>query len=411
MTGLHEPGSILSEIERELALGVDTTRLAKVLELVLHRFDCVVGTIHRWNPDSGRLEILVHRGIPEAIMDRIRSIPLGKGMAGVAAQRRAPVQICNLQTDDSGVVRPGAKLTKMEGSLAAPMLAGQDLRGVIGVAKPSAHEFTRAEEDLLLRIGAIIASHLLAAADAPSGIAFGNVQALTFDCYGTLVDWERGIMAVMRPWAARHNLRVSDAELLRAFADAEYPCQQAAPNALYPDILRAVHARVAEALGTLPSLGEADMLAHSIRDWPPFEDTTAALAELKPRFKLLILSNIDRASFEHTHRSLGVEFDAVVTAEDVGSYKPAPGHFRRALEILAAQGISASRTVHVAQSLFHDHIPAQTLGLRTVWVRRQSQNLNRATPPPPMPVRPDLTVDTLADLARIASSKPLPADR
>ncbi len=159
MAAEPESDPILEQIDRQLAASTDAVALAKVLDQTLARFDCVVGTLHRWNPATRRLEILVHRGIPDAIMDRVRSIPIGKGMAGVAAERREPVQVCNLQTDDSGVVKPGAKLTQMEGSLAAPMLAGGDLLGVIGVAKPQAYEFTKAEENLLLQIGSIIAGH------------------------------------------------------------------------------------------------------------------------------------------------------------------------------------------------------------------------------------------------------------
>ncbi len=237
-----------------------------------------------------------------------------------------------------------------------------------------------------------------------AGIDFRNIQAMTFDCYGTLVDWERGILAVLRPWAARHQLAVSDSELLRAYAEAEHPCQQVAPRTPYPDILRAVHARIAERFGVRLSAGEGDILAISIKEWPPFDDTVAALAELKQRFKLLILSNIDRASFAHTNRRLGIEFDAVITAEDVGSYKPAPGHFRRALELLAAMGIAPAQTVHVAESRFHDHVPAQAIGLQTVWVRRRHRRSETAaTPPPPIPIRPNLTVRTLGDLARIVA--------
>ncbi|MCG8406633.1 MAG: GAF domain-containing protein [Phycisphaerales bacterium] len=134
--------------------------LLDVLDLALEHFGCVVGTIHRLNRANGLLEIAAQRGIPDAIMGRVRIIPIGKGMAGLAAERREPVQVCNLQTDESGVAKPGAKLTEMEGSIAAPVLVGDSLRGTIGVAKPQAYEFTKDEQALLLEIGSMIGRRL-----------------------------------------------------------------------------------------------------------------------------------------------------------------------------------------------------------------------------------------------------------
>lgn len=231
-----------------------------------------------------------------------------------------------------------------------------------------------------------------------------KIKALTFDCYGTLIDWESGILTVLRAWACRHGADSSGAQLLRAFADAEHRCQAQTPTAPYPEILRAVHARIAATLGLPTTSGEADALARSIPDWPSFEDSPTALAELKQRYKLLILSNIDRASFAHSNRKLGVRFDAIITAEDVGSYKPNPGHFLRAFEVLGAMGIGREQCLHVAQSLFHDHVPAQALGIRTVWVdRRHGRTGDGATPPPPDEVTPDLVVPDLAALAQLAA--------
>ena len=159
---MTEPAdALLARIEAALRDEADADlRVQAALEEVIHAFDCAVGTIHSLDPESGMLALRAHRGIPEAIMDKVRLIPLGKGMAGLAAQRREPVQVCNLQSDDSGVAKPGAKLTRMEGSIAAPMLVGDKLCGTIGVAKPTPYEFSKDEATLLLELGGVIGSYL-----------------------------------------------------------------------------------------------------------------------------------------------------------------------------------------------------------------------------------------------------------
>lgn len=133
------------------------TPWAIVIERVLAQFDCVVGTIHLLDPEDGVLHLEAHRGLPPPVVEKVQLVPIGKGMAGLAAERREPVQVCNLQSDTSGKARPGAKLTQMEGSLAAPMLADGELAGVFGIAKPVPYEFTAAEQQLLMEIGAAIA--------------------------------------------------------------------------------------------------------------------------------------------------------------------------------------------------------------------------------------------------------------
>jgi L-methionine (R)-S-oxide reductase len=135
-----------------------------VLDAMTRHFDCPVGTVHLLDPNDGMLHLKAQRGLPPPVLDKVQVIPIGKGMAGIAAERRQPVQVCNLQTDQSGVVRPGAKMTQMEGSLAAPMLDGERLAGVLGIAKPVAYDFTPAEQSLLLELGARIARSLGAAA-------------------------------------------------------------------------------------------------------------------------------------------------------------------------------------------------------------------------------------------------------
>ena len=229
-------------------------------------------------------------------------------------------------------------------------------------------------------------------------------KALTFDCYGTLIDWETGILKVLRAWTRRHDADPSDDALLTAFAEAEHTCETETPTAAYPDILRAAQDRIAARLALPTSPAEADTLAESVRDWPPFDDAPTALATFKNHYKLVILSNIDRASFAYANRRLGVAFDAVITAQDVGSYKPNHGHFLRAFDLLAEMGINRDETLHVAQSLFHDHVPAQALGLKTVWVdRRRGRPGWGATKPPPVEIRPNLVVPDLAGLTKLVT--------
>lgn len=227
-----------------------------------------------------------------------------------------------------------------------------------------------------------------------------DFDALTFDCYGTLIDWERGILDVLRPWARRESVEPSDDELLAAFAHLESPAQAANPRALYPDILRDVMRGLGRRFGAFATDDDADALARSVGDWPPFPDTGAALRALGRDRKLVILSNVDRASIARSIERIGVPFDAVITAEDVGSYKPAHGHFRRAFEALGAMGVPRERILHVAQSLHHDHAPAKALGMKTVWVDRRRGKPGGATPAPADAVTPDLTVASLEELAR-----------
>ena len=149
-TFLHEVRTRLAED------GSGEPTLLEVLDRVLRRFDCTTGTVHTLDPASGLLVLRAQRGIPPALLNRVGRIPVGKGMAGVAAEQRRPVQVCNLQTDASGVVRPGARETRMEGSVAVPMLVGGALRGVLGVAKPIPYDFRDDETAFLLDIAAIL---------------------------------------------------------------------------------------------------------------------------------------------------------------------------------------------------------------------------------------------------------------
>ena len=158
MTGKETLDPLLSEIE-QLLEGQKQVTLDTILDRVLERFHCAVGTVHLLDPISGTLKLRAQKGVAEIILDRARVVPIGKGMAGLAAERRQPVQVCNLQSDQTGVAKPVAKETKMEGSIAVPMLVNNKLHGVVGVAKPITYEFSQPEVELLMQVGKLIAEH------------------------------------------------------------------------------------------------------------------------------------------------------------------------------------------------------------------------------------------------------------
>jgi 2-haloacid dehalogenase len=227
-----------------------------------------------------------------------------------------------------------------------------------------------------------------------------NFDALSFDCYGTLIDWEDGIAAVLRGWADAHGLLLSDEQLLTAYSAHEAQAEADHPTDLYPAILaRAMHS-LGEQLGIPVSDDEAEMLAVSVPGWPAFPDSAEALQRLSRHYQLIILSNVDRASFAGSRRRLGVPFTSILTAQDIGSYKPSPRNFE-ALALEAQRlGVGEGKLLHVAQSLFHDHVPAKAAGLPTVWINRRHDSPGwGATPAPPADVTPDWTFTSMAAFA------------
>jgi 2-haloalkanoic acid dehalogenase type II len=227
-----------------------------------------------------------------------------------------------------------------------------------------------------------------------------GVTTLGFDCYGTLIDWETGILAELRPWARQHGFTAGDEALLEAFAAVEATVQRETPSALYRDVLGETHRRLAERLGAPSDAAAARDFGRSVGRWPAFPDSPAALARLAQRYRLVILSNVDRESFAQSNERLGVRFAHVFTAQDIGSYKPDPANFEYLLGNLAAVGVDRHAILHVAQSLFHDIEPARRLGLATCWVnRRRGKSGWGATPAPAGAVKPDLEVADLAELA------------
>lgn len=224
-------------------------------------------------------------------------------------------------------------------------------------------------------------------------------DALSFDCYGTLIDWEAGIAAVLGPWARRHDPEFTDEDVLVAYSENEAAVEAEAPGTLYPDVLREAFRRTGGDLGFEVTDEEADALGTSVPDWPAFPDSTDALTRLHEHYKLIILSNIDRESFTGSNRRLQVDFDEIITAQDVGSYKPNPANFDALLARVDEIG-ATGRLLHVAQSLFHDHVPAKQIGLPSVWInRRHAQPGWGATPDPRVSVSPDLEFASMADFA------------
>ena len=208
-------------------------------------------------------------------------------------------------------------------------------------------------------------------------------EALSFDCYGTLIDWETGIREALTPWARAAGLEHEGNRLIEAFGRFETGVQQEQPSMVYQGVLFNTLKRMSEHYEVAfdPQAG-ADFGA-SVGRWPAFSDSVEALGRLKERFKLIVLSNIDRGSFYLSNARLAVDFDLVVTAQDVGAYKPDEKGFEVMFDRLGSIGTSRSQLLHVAQSLFHDHEPARALSLPSVWIdRRHDQDGFGATPTP-----------------------------
>ena len=233
-----------------------------------------------------------------------------------------------------------------------------------------------------------------------SDLDLTHYKALSFDCYGTLIDWEAGIAAVLRPWAAEQGLGKTDEELLLAYADNEAAMERETPTALYPEILASAFRRTGEDLGAPVSHDWADKLGSSVPDWPAFPDSAEALRRLAKRYQLIILSNVHHDGFAGSNRHLNGNFAAIITAQDVGAYKPAENHFRALNRKLEELGIARSELLHVAQSLFHDHVPAKREGLPSVWINRRHDRPGwGATPEPSERWSYDLEFTTLGGFA------------
>ena len=227
-----------------------------------------------------------------------------------------------------------------------------------------------------------------------------DFKALTFDCYGTLIDWESGIVAGLRPLTASVEAPLTRDQILEAHARHESAQQRYTPAKRYRDLLAIVYKRLAEEWGVPVSIQECETYGQSIRNWPAFPDSAEALIYLKQHYKLVVLSNVDTASFAHSNEKLPVRFDAVYTAEEIGSYKPSERNFDYMLENAASLGVRKSEILHTAESLFHDHVPARKIGLATCWIhRRHEQGGFGATMNPGAAPKSDFRFNSLAELA------------
>jgi 2-haloacid dehalogenase len=232
-------------------------------------------------------------------------------------------------------------------------------------------------------------------------IDLDRFDALTFDCYGTLIDWEAGLLAAFAPIVAAHDVVVGDEELLERYAAHEARLQ-AGPFMRYRDLLAEALHGVGSELGFSPSDEEAARFGGSVVDWPAFPDSHDALTRLQARFRLGVLTNCDDDLFAASNQRLGVDFEWVVTAQQVGSYKPSEANFGALFARLEADGVGRERILHVAQSRYHDHAPAKRLGMTTVWIdRRHARPGSGATPV--ADARPDATFPSMAAFAEAAT--------
>jgi 2-haloalkanoic acid dehalogenase type II len=228
----------------------------------------------------------------------------------------------------------------------------------------------------------------------------GDFSALTFDCYGTLIDWEAGILAGLRPLAARAGNASGDDAILETFARHEAAQEAETPDMIYSRLLAVVHGRIAKEWGVDADEAEAARFGGSVPDWPAFPDSADALRYLKQHFKLGILSNVDRISFAGSNKRLGVDFDWIMTAEDIGSYKPSPRNFEYMIETLGRDGYDKGKILHTAESLFHDHVPANRFGLASCWIfRRHDKDGFGATSRPAEMPRIDFKFTSLGEMA------------
>ena len=223
---------------------------------------------------------------------------------------------------------------------------------------------------------------------------FSPFQALTFDCYGTLIDWETGLLGALRPILHAHGSKLGDDQILALYAELEPLAQN--PYRRYREVLAEVVRGFGKRLGFKASEEEARSLPDALKDWPPFPDTVTALKRLQTRYRLAIISNTDDDLFAGTARHLQVQFDQVITAEQARAYKPSLAPFQLALERL---GLPKQQVLHIGQSVYHDVVPAKSLGLATVLVRRRGFGATRVTSE-----KPDLEVPDLQSLAALAQA-------
>ena len=226
-----------------------------------------------------------------------------------------------------------------------------------------------------------------------------DFSILTFDTYGTLIDWETGIWDALQPLCSRLDDLPTREAALAAFAEVESACQAANPDLLYADLLAATYRTLAQNWSGEPDEAESIRFGQSVGNWPAFADAAESLAYLKCHHRLITLTNCDRVSYRGSSARLGDPWDAIFTAEEIGSYKPSLANFEFLLARVAADFDSDPGSIlHIAQSLFHDHVPAKAIGLTTAWIDRRAGRGGGATAPPPVAVEPDFRFKSMAEL-------------
>lgn len=229
-------------------------------------------------------------------------------------------------------------------------------------------------------------------------VNLSDFKVLAFDVYGTLIDWEYGMITALKPLTDKVSHSLTHDEILEAHAFHESTTQRWTPGKMYRDLLPVVYRRLAEEWGVDVTWEECQAYGLSVRQWPAFDDSREALAYLKQHYNLVVLTNTDNLSFQGSNARLGVHFDGVYTAEDVGSYKPADRNFEYMLETLARHGIKKDDILHTAESMFHDHVPAKTHGLANCWIyRRHDKDGFGATMNPGDLPRCDFQFNSMAD--------------
>ena len=249
------------------------------------------------------------------------------------------------------------------------------------------------------------------------GKKVSEFKVLTFDCYGTLIDWETGIYQSISHLLTKSNIDLPELtrqKILVDYALSESEQEEETPNANYRLILKLTYQKLCKKWGIEYKEEEGEEFGDSVGKWPAFEDSAKSLQYLKKFYRLVILSNIDKASFAQSNIKLEVEFDAIYTAEEIGSYKPNLNNFHYLLEKEGEKGVKKEEILHTAQSLFHDHVPAKQLSFSTAWIDRNQNHLRKkenndnndindnkaewgATRPPPVDVTPDFIFSTLAE--------------
>lgn len=228
-----------------------------------------------------------------------------------------------------------------------------------------------------------------------------DFKVLTFDVYGTLIDWESGMISSLKPLTDKIEAELTRDEILEAHAHHESTTQRWTPAKKYFELLPVVYRRLAEEWGVEVSWEECQAYGLSVRQWPAFADSREALAYLKQHYKLVVLTNTDNQSFQGSNARLGVHFDGIYTAEDIGSYKPSDRNFEYMLETLERQGIAKNEILHTAESMFHDHAPASKHGLANCWIyrRHDKAGFGATMNPGDMP-KYDFRFNSMIDMAK-----------